>query len=58
MKKYNFIFTLFVIIAVTSCAKVEFKQPETAFGSLEMSMSIDEMTKAMTEDELKIAITT
>lgn len=53
MKKFNLIFALGVILAAASCAKVEFKQPETAFGSLEMSMSIDEMTKAMTEDELR-----
>lgn len=51
MKKSKFISMLCIVAAAASCVRVEFK-PETAYGSLEMTMSIDGMTKAMTEDEL------
>ena len=53
MNRFNFIIAFGLIAVAASCVQVELRQPETAYGALEMRMSIDEMTKAMTDDELR-----
>ena len=53
MNRFNLIIAFGLMAAAASCVQVELRHSETAYGALEMSMSIDEMTKAMTEDELR-----
>ena len=53
MKNFRLYFVFSLLAVTASCVKVELRQPETSYGYLEMSMAIDEMTKAVSEEDLR-----
>lgn len=52
MKKIFTLITICLALAAVSCTKNELKQNEGGMGVLSMDMSLSQMTKAMSQDEL------